>query len=633
MSSIKFSIIIPCYNAEPYIYMLLKVLDTQVTNEVEVILIDDGSKKPVKADYKWLKVVRQRNRGISKTRNRGLEMAHGELVAFIDADDLVAENYVEYILSRIDEEWDYMDLSWKSLEDDHFYFKLRNDRDSLTNPSASTRVFRRSFIGDNRFPEKKDACEDEHFTRHLGLKKARHICATDFMYFYRTSTPDSNSKRFLRGECNTKRIVYFFKEITSEMSYLIDEIRKEDEINEIIVMTNNNALSELEDYAQVMAPTTLNVYEKRGEETKLLTLIPRTENAQVVLYLSQSHIVGGIETFLVSFCNQMKSYYDIVVVYDSMASNLLYKLSSCVKVLKNDYKNMISCDSLIMVRILDNIPPNIKYKKCIRMAHCIKQEPSWIIKKDCDFVVNVSQASKDSFGEEAAGSTVIHNLTYSEENERCLLLVSAIRVGAVDKLGNDYRCVQFAQKLNALKIPFIWIYFGDKPMPKTPDNMLYGGLKENMRPYIRRADYLVQLSGSEAFSYSLLESLEEHTPVIVTPLEQNKDMKIVDGENAYVFPFEVSEWTDDMIKRIVQIPQFEYKHDNEAIVKQWRTLLGKSKPKGNYKPISQVEVIVSQEYFDLQLKETLKPKEKRIMPLQRAIELKEKGLVEITGGF
>ena len=630
---VKLSIIIPAYNAEPYVYMLLKVLDAQITNEVEVILIDDGSKKPVKTDYKWLKVVRQKNRGISKTRNRGLEMARGELIAFIDADDLVAENYVEYILSRIDEEWDYLDLSWKSLEDNHFYFKLKSDKDALANPSASTRVFRRSFIGDNRFPEKKDACEDEHFTRHLGLKKAKHICATDFMYFYRTSTPDSNSKRFLRGECNTKRIVYFFKEITSEMSYLIDEIRKEDEINEVIVMTNNNALPELEKYAQVMAPTTLNVYEKRGEETKLLTLIPRTENTQVVLYLSQSHIVGGIETFLVSFCNQMKSYYDIIVVYDSMASNLLYKLSSCVKVIKNDYKNTISCDSLIMVRILDNIPPNIKYKKCIRMAHCIKQEPSWIIKKDCDFVVNVSQASKDSFGDEAAGSTVIHNLTYSEENERCLLLVSAIRVGAVDKQGNDYRCVQFAQKLNALKIPFIWVYFGDKPMPKTPDNMLYGGLKENMRPYIRRADYLVQLSGSEAFSYSLLESLEEHTPVIVTPLEQNKDMKIVDGENAYVFPFEVSEWTDDMIKRIVQIPQFDYKHDNEAIVKQWRTLLGKSKPKGNYKPISQVEVIVSQEYFDLQLKETLKPKDKKIMPLQRAIELKDKGLVEITGGF
>lgn len=630
---IKLSIIIPTYNAEPYIYMLLKILDPQITDDVEVILIDDGSQKPVKADYKWLKVVRQSNKGISKTRNRGLEMARGELVTFIDADDLVAENYVEYILSRIDEEWDYMDLSWKSLEDDHFWFKLRNDDDALTNPSASTRVFRRSFIGDNRFPEKKDACEDEHFTRHLGLKKAKHICATDFMYFYRTSTPDSNSKRFLRGECNTKRIVYFFKEITSEMSYLIDEIRKEDEINEIIVMTNNNALPELENYAQVMPPTTLNVYEKRGEETKLLTLIPRTENTQIVLFLSQSHIVGGIETFLVSFCNQMKSYYDIVVVYDSMASNLLCKLSSCVKVIKNDYKNTISCDSLIMVRILDNIPPNIKYKKCIRMVHCIKQEPSWIIKKDCDFIVNVSQASKDSFGDEAAGSTVIHNLTYSEENERCILLVSAIRVGAVDKQGNDYRCVQFAQKLNTLKIPFIWIYFGDKPMPKTPDNMLYGGLKENMRPYIRRADYLVQLSGSEAFSYSLLESLEEHTPVIVTPLEQNKDMKIVDGKNAYVFPFEVSEWTDEMIKRIVQIPQFDYKHDNEAIVKQWRTLLGKSNPKGNYKPVSQVEVIVSQEYFDLRLKENMRPKEHRIMPLERAKELQDKGLVEITGGF
>ena len=40
---IKLSIIIPCYNAEPYIYELLHTLAPQITKEVEVILIDDGS--------------------------------------------------------------------------------------------------------------------------------------------------------------------------------------------------------------------------------------------------------------------------------------------------------------------------------------------------------------------------------------------------------------------------------------------------------------------------------------------------------------------------------------------------------------------------------------------------------------
>ena len=221
--SVKLSIIIPCYNAEPYIYELLDCLDKQMTKEVEVILIDDGSKTPVLSNYKWLKLIRQENKGISKTRNRGLEMSKGEYVWFVDADDLIAKNAIEYILDKINnQDFDYIDLSWKSLEDDRFIFKLNSDSDKLSNPSASTRLFKRSFIGDTRFPEKKDASEDEDFTRHLGLKDAKRVCATEYMYFYRTETPGSNSKRFLNDERETKRIGYYFNHITADMDYLID---------------------------------------------------------------------------------------------------------------------------------------------------------------------------------------------------------------------------------------------------------------------------------------------------------------------------------------------------------------------------------------------------------------------------
>ena len=144
---IRFSIIIPAYNAEPYIHELLECLDKQMTDETEVILIDDGSDKPLKLkkDYPWIShFSRHKNKGISYTRNKGLELAKGELINFLDADDMVSNNFISYILGRIDEEWDYMDLSWKSLEDDHFWFKLNSDRDSLSNPSASTRATARA---------------------------------------------------------------------------------------------------------------------------------------------------------------------------------------------------------------------------------------------------------------------------------------------------------------------------------------------------------------------------------------------------------------------------------------------------------------------------------------------------------
>ena len=74
----KLSIIIPYYNVPEYTAELLDRLAPQITPEVEVILVDDGSREPFKTDYKWCKVVRQVNHGVSHARNKGLSMAKGE---------------------------------------------------------------------------------------------------------------------------------------------------------------------------------------------------------------------------------------------------------------------------------------------------------------------------------------------------------------------------------------------------------------------------------------------------------------------------------------------------------------------------------------------------------------------------
>lgn len=626
--SIKFSIIIPAYNAEPYIHELLECLDKQMTDEVEVILIDDGSRNPLKTKkYKWLRFYKQKNMGISKTRNRGLDLAKGEIIGFIDADDLVSDNYVEYILSRSNENWDYMDLSWKSLEDNRFMYKLNSDYDSLPNPSASTRVFKRSFIGDVRFPEKKDACEDEDFTRHLGIKNAKHICATEYMYFYRTEVPDSNSKKFLNDERKTKRIGYFFNNVTKDMKWLVEEIRKEDEINEVFLLTYKNELPELEKYCQIKCPPSpIRVMETRGEKTKLFSLVPRPIKTQVVIYRTSIDRIGGIETFIYSFCKRMSDYYDITVLYDNISNEQLSRLIEICPVIKNNLETPIICDTLIVNSIGEQIPRNVSFKKSIQMVHCLKQSANWNIPQKRDYIINVSQASKDSFEEEAKNGIVIHNLTDGVKPHKALLLVSALRVGASDKQGNDARCIKFARMLDKADIKYLWLYFGDKPMVNEPENMHYCGLKLDIKPYIAKADYLVQLSGSEAFSYSLLESLECRTPVIVTPLAQNEDMGIVDGQNGYIVPFDVDGFD---VRKILKIPRFEYKHDNEEIIKQWRTILGDSKPTHDYKPRKEVEVEALIQYQDLQRDEMMMPGIRFKCKYARALDLQGIGFVRI----
>lgn len=623
--SIKLSIVIPCYNAEPYIHDLLDCLDKQMTNEVEVILIDDGSEQPVKTEYKWVKLFRQNNGGISKARNKGLNMAKGQFVWFIDADDLISDNAIEYVLKKLEQECDYMDLSWKSLEDNKYTYKLNSDSDSLPNPSASTRIFKRSFIGDTRFNEKKDTAEDEDFTRHLQIHKAKHICATEYIYFYRITTPGSKYKMFLEGRTKTKRIGYYFRAVTKDMTYLIDEIKQLDEKHEVFLFTTNNQLPELEKYCQIRHPAPLNVSEARGEVQTFMKVIPKPIETQVVVFRSSIDVIGGIETFIYSFCKQMSKYYDITVVYDSIANEQLAKLIEICPVVRNNPAIPIHCDTLIANSIGEAIPRNITYKKSIQMVHCLKQN-NWSIPQDRNHIVNVSQASKDSFDEQAKDGIVIHNLTTEEDTKKALLLVSALRVGAADKQGNDERCIKFANLLRKAQIPFMWVYFGTRQMTNAPKEMIYGGLVQDIRPYVAKADYLVQLSGSEAFSYSLLESLELHTPVIVTPLAQNADMGIVDGLNSYIVPFEVDGFD---VKKILDIPKFEYKHDNAGIIKQWRELLGNTKPKGGYKPKKEAEVEVIREYRDMQRGELMKLNSRFTASYGRALELQNLGFVRI----
>ena len=228
------------------------------------------------------------------------------------------------------------------------------------------------------------------------------------------------------------------------MTYLIDEFKKEDEVNEIFLLTDRNDIPELERYCQIYCPARgVRAMERRGEPTNLVKIIPKPYKTQVVLFTSTTFEVGGLETFIYSFCKQMSKYYDITVLYDNIATNQLIRLSEIVPVIKNDPIKPVICDTLIINRISDPIPRNIEYKQSIQMAHCIKQQPNWHIPQDRDYIVNVSKASKDSFGEEAKDGIVIHNLTIGDKPSKALMLISALRVGASDKQGNDERCIKF----------------------------------------------------------------------------------------------------------------------------------------------------------------------------------------------
>lgn len=104
---IKFSIVVPIYNVEKYIGQLVESLQKQTLNEIEIILVDDGS--PDKSgeicdkyasEDKRIKVIHKKNGGVSAARNDGLDVAQGEYIMFCDSDDWLPLDALENLYNE-----------------------------------------------------------------------------------------------------------------------------------------------------------------------------------------------------------------------------------------------------------------------------------------------------------------------------------------------------------------------------------------------------------------------------------------------------------------------------------------------------------------------------------------------------
>ena len=630
----KLSIIIPYYNAKEYTDELLRILAPQITHAVEVIVIDDGSAEPYKPDYAWCRVVRKENGGCASARNKGMDLTSGEYISFIDADDIVPDYFISKLLSVIDEEdADVIDFSWKSLttEGAQHNKKLVTKYDRLKNPSVCTRAFKRSFIGDTRFNEKKDSTEDEDFSRKLGYldpeAQIKRTAITDYMYFYRTAVSNSKIKRFKKGLMKTKRVTYYYPHVTADMTWLLDEIKKEDELNEVWLLTDQNDIPELRRYCQISKPIHMWTHYLKGTPYNNVEIITPPIKTQVVMYCEFANKVGGISTFIYNWCQQMKERYDILFLYDVMDPAQIARLMEVVPVLKNDPTKEIACDAIILNRLTDNIPPNVSYKKSIQICHACVQS-SYRIPTDRDFLVNVSQAAKDTWGEECSKGIVINNMPYKDDQE-ILYLVSATRVAAKDKGSNDNRMRKLATMMTDAGIKYLWLNFSDKVLDNMPSGFVNMPPTLNVQGYMRKADYVVQLSDREACSMVILEALTNNCAVLATPFASLFEEGFVDGVTGHIIPFDM----EFDITKILTVPKFNFAFDTQKRIDQWSKLLDATvaiKEK-NTTEKKIVRVRAEKDYYDKALKQYIKKGKELFFEKSRAEIVAAKGCIKILG--
>lgn len=102
------SVIVPVYNAEPFIEDCLTSIANQTYKDLEIVLVDDGSKDNSGAicdrfseiDDRFI-CIHKSNGGLSSARNAGLDAAKGEYIAFVDSDDCIASDMIEVLYGNI----------------------------------------------------------------------------------------------------------------------------------------------------------------------------------------------------------------------------------------------------------------------------------------------------------------------------------------------------------------------------------------------------------------------------------------------------------------------------------------------------------------------------------------------------
>lgn len=101
------SIVVPVYNVEKYLERCVKSLTEQTLQDIEIILVDDGSLDSsgklcdlLKTEDERIKVIHQKNVGVSAARNRGLEIATGEYITFVDSDDYIDSDMYQAMMEK-----------------------------------------------------------------------------------------------------------------------------------------------------------------------------------------------------------------------------------------------------------------------------------------------------------------------------------------------------------------------------------------------------------------------------------------------------------------------------------------------------------------------------------------------------
>lgn len=239
----KISVIVPIYKVEEYLNRCIDSIINQTYSNLEIILVDDGSPDDcgkicdeyAKKD-KRIKVLHKENGGLSDARNRGVEVASGKYVCFIDSDDFVNPLMIEVLYNNL--------IKYKAdLSICNYKQTSKSDIDTVNISSENTKVFEGASIMNNLYNDlyvvtevawnklyKKDVWknikypfgkihEDAYVIHHI-LNACKKVVYSDLKLYYYFERENSITKVFNEKRFDAlgalKDRIDFFKKIKRE---------------------------------------------------------------------------------------------------------------------------------------------------------------------------------------------------------------------------------------------------------------------------------------------------------------------------------------------------------------------------------------------------------------------------------
>ncbi len=210
----KLSFIIPTYNCEKYIKKCLNSILNQKTNiKYEIIIVDDGSKDNTKKEvskflnkYSKVKYYFQKHKGVSYARNFGISKSVGEYISFVDADDIISENFFVNLEKEFQKDFDILKTKVECLDlnkyDGRFelpIFNKLNGSSALLKFCKKNKIFaipwsyiiKRDYFLKNKFRFKTNSLYEDYLLIPLVLAKADNIRSVNwygYIYIKRNSS-------------------------------------------------------------------------------------------------------------------------------------------------------------------------------------------------------------------------------------------------------------------------------------------------------------------------------------------------------------------------------------------------------------------------------------------------------------